>query len=140
MTTRVGDCLTSSAVGGYDHSAITCVSAESMANGQAPSESVRTAIFAGSLTLIAILVGVVGILGGEIARMVSRGSPELVWRETWLLWGVVALIALNAWCAIISLVSLARPQTPACLYTWPMYGQPAIVFVGVLIWSIWMAT
>ena len=99
-----------------------------------------TAVFGASLTLIAILVGVVGVLGGEVARMVSRGSPELVWRETWLLWGVVGLIGLNAWCATISLASLAKPQIPACLYIWPMYGQPTIIFAGALIWLIWIAT
>ena len=105
-----------------------------MTNPANQDEVVATAVFAASLTLLAILIGVVGVLGGVL------GDSQIPsWTKSWelgLTWGAVILGAVNAWCAFWALARLNRKTARTDLFLFPMYVQPILVALGLLAWAI----
>ncbi len=93
---------------------------------------IAPAVFGASFTLIAILVGVAGILVGEIKQ--AGPLVELVTLEKALLWGVVTLVFLNAWCAFWSLRVIGGNDASQNLFIWPMLFQPWVISFFLLIW------
>lgn len=104
-----------------------------MCNSDGTSKVVAPAILGASLTMVAILIGVAGILVGVIKQ--AGNLTELVRLERILLWGVVVLIGLNAWCVSWSVRAVTKNDVCHALFVAPMWIQTWVIFVGLLIWA-----
>lgn len=103
-----------------------------MSNSDGTSKVVAPATLGASLTMVAILIGVAGILVGVIKQ--AGNLTELVTLERFLLWGVVALVGLNAWCASWSVRAMTKNDVSHALFVAPMWIQTWVIFLGLLIW------
>ena len=101
-----------------------------------PHRGLVEQIFNGSLSLMAILIAIVGLMLALYRDIISTD-----WLERpffWMIWGLVAAVLLTSITAAISLTQLIRDRFVLSLIVIPLYLILALVFGGIptFVWFI----
>ncbi len=101
-----------------------------------PRNELAVPIFSASLTLMAILIGVIGIFTSEIGQLEDKNLGYLATTQKVLLHWTTVYFLITAWSAFFSLLALSGLSISRYFYLVPVAVGLLGVAIGVPVW-VW---
>lgn len=111
------------------------MAAERLPNERA-NDATPEVVFTAALTLLAILIGVIGIFKVEIGQLEERGLSYLAAEQSYALYAATAFFIVSAWSAFFSFLAMSGAKIATWLHLFPLGIATFALLLAVPAW-VW---